>query len=74
MRTSKLWMSVIALGLVTFWAEPASAGEGDLTANTATAVALNMNNSANATHGQIALAGMLAVLTAMLVLRRRSRE
>ncbi len=72
MRTSKLWLSAVALSVMIFWVEPASAVERDLAVHTA--LALDMNSSASVTHGQIAMAGMFAILAAMLTLRRRSRN
>ncbi|HEY5792392.1 MAG TPA: hypothetical protein VIS74_03780 [Chthoniobacterales bacterium] len=64
-------MSALALGVMTLWAEPASAADKDIA--TAATIAVGVSESTSAGRSQVVLAGMVAALSALLVLRRHAR-
>jgi len=72
MRTAKLLLSALALALITLLTEPASAADG----NSSSAAIEAMRGPElvhNEARSQVALAGMVAFLTALLVLRRKAQ-
>jgi hypothetical protein len=69
MRTAKLFLSAVALALITFLIEPATAANSNST--TATIELLQGTElGRHEGHREVVLAGMVAFLTALLLLRR----